>query len=239
MTSFCYAGGVSTVPGLRERRKAQTRQRIADTALRLFTEHGFDQVTVAEVAREAEVSEATLFNYFSTKEDLVYSRMGAYETRLIDVIRNRGLATSALAALTELLLRPQPDRLGTQDSERLATMARMVTASPALLARERQVFAEATAELAALLAEQTQADAGDITPWVVANALMGVHHAVLDAVRRRALAGQPNPGLARDVRAQAQRALALLEHGLGGFGAKDHPPGPGDTPSHPSPGGLP
>jgi AcrR family transcriptional regulator len=229
LTSFCYAGGVSTVPGLRERRKAQTRQTIADTALRLFTEHGFDQVTVAEVAREAEVSEATLFNYFSTKEDLVYSRMGAYETRLIDAIRNRDHATSALAALTELLLRPQPDRLGTQDSERLATMARMVTASPALLARERQVFSEATAELAALLAEQTHADAGDVTPWVVANALMGVHHAVLDAVRRRALAGQPNPGLARDVRAQAQRALALLEQGLGGFGAKDHPPGPDDT----------
>jgi AcrR family transcriptional regulator len=230
---------VSTVPGLRERRKAQTRQRIADTALRLFAEHGFDRVTVAEVAREAEVSEATLFNYFSTKEDLVYSRMGAYETRLIDAIRNRDLATSALAALTELLLRPQPDRLGPQDSERLAAMARMVTESPALLARERQVFSEATAELAAVLAEQTQADAGDITPWVVANALMGVHHAVLDAVRRRALAGQPNPGLARDVRAQAQRALALLEHGLGGFGVKDHPPGTGDTASHSSPGALP
>src|ERR1019366_9179781 len=231
MTSFCYAGGVSTVPGLRERRKAQTRQRIADTALRLFTEHGFDQVTVAEVAREAEVSEATLFNYFPTKEDLVYSRMGAYEARLVDAIRNRDPATSALAALTELLLRPQPDRLRTQDSERLATMAR--------LARERQVFADATAELAALLAEQTQADASDITPWVVANALMGVHHAVLDAVRRRALAGQPNPGLRRAVRAQAQRALTLLEQGRGGFGVNDHPPGPDDTSPHPSVDALP
>ncbi len=103
-------------------------------------------MTVAEVAREAEVSEATLFNYFSTKEDLVYSRMGAYETRLIDALRNRDPETSVLAALTELLLRPQPDRLGTQDSERLATMARMVTTSPALLARERQVFSETTAE---------------------------------------------------------------------------------------------
>jgi hypothetical protein len=47
---------------------------------------------------------------------------------------------------------------------------------------------------------------------------MGVHHAVLDAVRRKALAGQPNPGLARDVRYRAQQALAQLEHGLGGFG---------------------
>src|ERR1700735_5530326 len=220
MTKFCYAGGMSTVPGLRERRKAQTRQKIADTALRLFIERGFDQVTVAEVARVAEVSEATLFNYFPTKKMLSYSRRGAYEARLIDAIRTRDPATSALAALTELLLRPQPDRLGTQDSEHLATMARMVTASPALLARERQVFSQATAELAALLAEQTQADADDITPWVVANALMGVHHAVLDAVRRKALAGQPNPGLARDVRSRAQRALALLERGLGGFGGE-------------------
>src|ERR1019366_8077304 len=65
---------------------------------------------------------------------------------------------SAVAALTEFLLRPQHDRLSSRDSESLATIARMITASPALLARERQVFAEHTAELAAVLAEQTHAD---------------------------------------------------------------------------------
>jgi hypothetical protein len=105
----------------------------------------------------------------------------------------------------------------------------MVTASPALLARERQVLAEYTAELAAVLTEQTQADAEDITPWVVANALIGVHRAMLDSVRRKAMGGQPNPSLAHDVRSQAERALALLELGLGSFGVNDHPPGPGDT----------
>jgi AcrR family transcriptional regulator len=217
---------VSTAPGLRERKKAQTRQTIADTALRLFTERGFDQVTVAEVAREADVSEATLFNYFPTKEDLLFHRMGAYEARLVDAVRDRESGTSAVAALTEFLVRPQHDRLSSRDSESLATMARMITTSPALLARERQVFAEHTAQLAAVLAEQTHADPEDLTPWAVANALMGVHRAMLDSVRRRALDGQPNPSLAHDVRIQAERALTLLEEGLSGYPKNDHQPKP-------------
>ena len=135
---------------------------------------------------------------------------------------NRDYGTSPVAALTEFLLRPQHDRLASRDSQALATMARMITASPALLARERQVFAEHTTELAAVLAEQTHANPDDLAPWVVANALMGVHRAILDSVRRRALDGQPNPGLARDVRCQAERALALLEQGLGGYAVNDH-----------------
>jgi AcrR family transcriptional regulator len=219
---------VSTAPGLRERKKAQTRQTIADTALRLFTERGFDQVTVAEVAREAEVSEATLFNYFPTKEDLLFHRMGEYEARLVDAIRDRDRGTTAVAALSEFLLRPQHDRLSSQDSAALATMARMITTSPALLARERQVFAEHTAQLAAVLAEQTQANPEDLAPWIVANALMGVHRAILDSVRRRALDGQPNPNLARDVRIEAERALTLLEKGLSGYPENDHQPRPAD-----------
>ena len=56
---------------LRERKKEQTRQRIAAVALRLFAERGFDAVTVNEVAEAAEVAKATLFAYFPTKESLV------------------------------------------------------------------------------------------------------------------------------------------------------------------------
>ncbi|HVD58038.1 MAG TPA: helix-turn-helix domain-containing protein, partial [Thermoleophilaceae bacterium] len=70
------------VPGLRERKKQETRQLIADTARRLFTERSFDAVPVAEVARAANVSEKTVFNYFPTKEDLVYSRLEAFEDEL-------------------------------------------------------------------------------------------------------------------------------------------------------------
>ena len=63
--------------------------------------------------------------------------------------------------------------------EELAALTRMILASPALLAREQQIFAGYTASLAALIAEEQGAD--DVGPWVAANALMGVHRALVDA----------------------------------------------------------
>ena len=74
---------------LRERKKEQTRQLIADTARRLLAERGFDAVTVAEVAREADVSEKTVFNYFPTKEELFYSRLEAFEEELLQALTAR------------------------------------------------------------------------------------------------------------------------------------------------------
>ena len=85
--------------GLRERKKQQTRQLIADTARRLFAERGFDAVTVAEIARAAEVAEKTVFNYFPTKEDLFYRRLEGFEDELLDAIRQREPGESVLAAL--------------------------------------------------------------------------------------------------------------------------------------------
>jgi AcrR family transcriptional regulator len=59
-----------TQVGLREFKKARTRRVIADAAARLFAERGHEQVAVSDVAREAEVSEQTVYNYFQTKEQL-------------------------------------------------------------------------------------------------------------------------------------------------------------------------
>lgn len=213
---------MSTTPGLRERKKEQTRQAIREAALRLFAERGFDGVTVAEIANEANVSVATVFNYFPTKEDLVYARMEVFEAELIDAIHEREPGESVLAAFSRFVLE-LGGLLASKDAdaaERLATITRIVTASPALLARERQIFARYTQSLATLIAEETGAAADDVTPWVAANALMGVHRALLDHVRNRILTSSSNQRLARDVRSQGQRALMLLERGLGDYAIK-------------------
>jgi AcrR family transcriptional regulator len=210
-------------PGLRERKKEQTRRLIAETARRLFGERGFERVTVAEIARAAEVSEQTVFNYFPTKEDLVYWRMESFEEELLATIRDREPGESVLAAFGRFVLVPR-GLLAKHDAEareRLAGLTRMIVSSPALLAREQQIFAGYTEALAALIAEEAGAEAGDIQPWVAANAMMGVHRALVDHARRRVVDGARHPRLAREVRAEAERALALLEEGLGRYAIKD------------------
>jgi AcrR family transcriptional regulator len=211
--------------GLRERKKQQTRQLIADTARRLFVERGFDRVTIAEIAREAEVAEQTVFNYFPTKEDLFYWRLETFEDELLQAIRERGPGESFLAAFGRFVLQPRgllaerdPDAL-----ERLAAITRMITESPSLLARERQVFERYTDSLAALIGEDTGAGADDVEVRVAANALIGVHRTLVDYTRRRVVAGARAPQLAREVRREGKRAIAALERGLGDYGVSREP----------------
>ena len=208
--------------GLRERKKLRTRL-IAETAGRLFVERGFDAVPVAEVARAAEVSEATVFNYFPTKEDLVYQGMEAFETELLTVVRERPAGESIVAAFARFVLAPRgflaaPD----EDSARfLIAVSRMIAASPALRSREREILARYTTSLAELIAEDTAADPDDLRPWVTARAMIGTHQSLIEFVRHH-LAGGPvdHIELARQVWARGREAMDLLEHGLAGDGAK-------------------
>ncbi len=59
-------------PDRRTRKRLATRQRISDTASRLFVERGFDQVTVDQIAEAADVARMTVFNHFSRKEDMFF-----------------------------------------------------------------------------------------------------------------------------------------------------------------------
>jgi len=205
---------VSQEFGLRERKKLQTRQLIFDAASRLFTERGFDAVTVAEVARAADVSEVTVFNYFPTKEDLFYFGMESFESRLVEAVRQRPAGESALDAFSRVVdagfenLR-QPERAG------LIRRARtLIAASPALQARDREIVARYTRELALLLAAERGAGEHDVEAWTVAGALMSAHRSVVAFVHSRVLQGRSGARLVSDGRAQARRAFDLLRSGL-------------------------
>lgn len=79
-----------TVPtGRRERKKAATRQKIADTALRLFLERGYDAVGIRDVATEADVAVTTLFSHFPSKEALVFEQDDGFGRRLTRAVTDR------------------------------------------------------------------------------------------------------------------------------------------------------
>src|SRR5262249_29842526 len=206
--------------GLRERKKQRTRQLLSETARRLFSERGFEQVSIAEIAREAEVSEQTVFNYFPSKEDLVYSGLEALEERLLAAIHDRPCDQAIVTAFSEFILEPRGLLPATYHAtaEELIALTRMIAASPSLLAREQQIFARYTETLAQLIADETGATPGDLRPYAVANALIGVHRALISYVRERLEADAiDRRRLAREVRQRGTAALALLSEGIGGY----------------------
>jgi AcrR family transcriptional regulator len=213
----------SAESGLRERKKAQTRELIADTARRLFLDRGFDAVTVAEIAREADVAEKTVFNYFPAKEDLFYGRLEAFEEDLLAAVRGRASGVSIVAAFRDFVMKSRgalqidDDRRATA---RLRAINRVITESPALLAREREIFARYTDSLAKLIAKETGAKPGAVEARVAASSLIAIHRDLIDFVRERTLAGDAARDVRRQLRARAKRAFELLEGGLAGYGVK-------------------
>jgi AcrR family transcriptional regulator len=218
---------VGQEPGLRERKKQQTRSLIAQTARGLFVERGFDAVSVNEIARAADVSEATVYNYFPTKEDLVYHGMEAFEDALLAAVRDRAPGESVLDAFGRFATTPRGFLAARDDAsaQALWEATRMISSSPALIARERQIFARYTDSLTTLLAKEAGAGPNDLRPRVVAAALIGLHATLIYYVRRHVGEDQPDlRRLARGLRAEGEKAIKLLGRGLEGYGADKRAP---------------
>ena len=194
--------------GLREAKKLATRQQIAGVAMRLFVQHGFDHVTVAEVAAEAGVSEKTVFNYFPRKEDIFFDEAPERLRALADGIRGRPVEETVLHAMRRMQLSEVP-RL---TSPGFAYFARTLEESKSLLAHEVDVMAQFVQVLTELLVEEglPERDAR-----IAASLLVGVHRQFFRAARRMALAGKHGPAAVRQLKADIARAYELLEGGLG------------------------
>src|SRR3569833_1278418 len=154
--------------GRRESNRQRTRGGIASAATGLFATRGFDAVTVAEVAREAGVSEKTVFNNFPTKEDLFFDEVPARLLALVAAVRDRKPGVSALESLLQLQLRG----LQRLTSEQFAVFARILVESPALRVKELDVLRQFGDALAETLRVELGLD--ELDAHVAANALRSV-----------------------------------------------------------------
>jgi AcrR family transcriptional regulator len=116
----------------RERKKAQTRQRLQEQALRLFAERGYEATTVEQVAAAAGVSHMTFFRYFPTKEDVVLS--DSYDPMLVALIRERPRGEDALTRI-HAAVREGLAAIYAADREALLVRVRLALRTPALRAR--------------------------------------------------------------------------------------------------------
>ena len=205
--------------GLRERKKRETRETIARTAMDLFGARGYDAVTVADVARAADVSEKTVFNYFPAKEDLVFNEGQARREALIDAIRARPAGESLVEPFrrqTEELI----DRLGAGPDESFVAIPRLVGESSVLRERLFLGWEREAAVLTPVIAEETGAGPDDLVPGVVARSLAWTNRLVFRAAFNRLIAGEDPRALAADLREQANRAYDQLEGGLRDYGVR-------------------
>ncbi|PZG06993.1 TetR/AcrR family transcriptional regulator [Nonomuraea aridisoli] len=210
--------------GLRERKKRLTRQRISETAVRLFVQRGFDNVTIAEVAAAAEVSVNTVYNYFPAKEDLVLPPEEASPRRLADIVRARPPGRSAAAAVLGRLreeVRGRERRVGL--SAGFGRVLEMMRAAPTLTARLEELGHQMTEELAAVLTEETGAGADDPLPRVVAWHLGCLHALVLSEIARRTAAGQRPEEIAGAVLELLDAAESVLGERVLAYAVREEP----------------
>src|ERR1700712_533865 len=190
----------------------QTRARILEVSTRLFQERGYDTVTVAAVAREAGVSSVTVFNHFPRKEDLFLDRADDAVELLRSAVRDPGQEPDVLASLRTATLRMVDERhLLSGLNDRSIPFFRTVAASPALVARAREIASDLQETLTHEL-ERGPGFEGDGT--LLAAFFIAGYGAVLVETARRRTAGEPVGVIADDHRERLERLFDALRNGV-------------------------
>jgi AcrR family transcriptional regulator len=154
------------VTGLRERKKRATRDALARAALELFVERGYDETTLAEIAEAAGVSTRTIFAYFPSKEDLLFSTLETMSDALAQALADRPAGTDALTALREFILSSAHEK--TELDHRLG---QVIAADPTLSSHKRARIAQLQEVLAAAIADDLGIRPDDLQPQVAAASL--------------------------------------------------------------------
>jgi AcrR family transcriptional regulator len=206
---------------LRERKKIRTRRQIADAALALFAARGYDLVTVAEIARMADVSEQTVYNFFPSKEQLVLDEDAAFQAMLVRMVRNRPAGTP-LADAVRVGAHAFLDNLSRRPKGPLAEggLPYLINTSPAL----RRAWLEALERYAGAIADVLVGDGNGTLPPPVAKVLgfsiVAVFHMIIDEIgkgmKREA---EDWPARFRSIGSQVDDAIDRMGHGLNAGGS--------------------
>jgi AcrR family transcriptional regulator len=168
------AAGLPTKPGLRERKKQQTRDTIARVALELFAERGYDETTLAEIAEAADVSPRTIFSYFDSKEEILFCEAPPELGRLKDTLEQRPDDSTTIDTLRDLLSSMAPP-------DELAKLRKqIITGSPELKLKMRARVAELEPILVESFAKDLDTDPDDIRALLIAASATAAFTAVHD-----------------------------------------------------------
>ena len=194
--------------GRRERKKAELRTRISEVATALFLERGFDDVSVSEIAEAADVARPTVFAHFARKEDLLFDRYPEAEALVVAAINDRPAGTSAVAALSTLLidLADQGHPLSAMRAQ-FTRFWEVVAESRALQSRARELLDHLEQAIATAM-DRTDVPDAPLSAALTVAAYRTVH---LESVRR-ILAGDDADKVAADHRRRISSALARVDY---------------------------
>lgn len=200
------------MPRTSERGGPMTRRKISDVATRMFLDRGFDEVTVAQVAKEAGVSSVTVFKHFPRKEDLLFDRVDDAVEILRAAVRDRAPETAVLTSLRDMAFRLVDERhalSGVKDGS--IPFYRTVAGSPVLIARLREIAAELVQALREALDADPQFE-GD--PALFSALVIAGYSTVLTETARRVIGeGSPEP-VVDDHRRRLGQLFDALQNGL-------------------------
>ncbi len=217
---------MEAVEGLRDRKKRMLRQKISDTATSMFLQRGFDEVRVGEIAAACDVSEKTVFNYFPTKESLLFDREEDQTVQIIDALRPRpgvALIDSVLAVLERDTRSMQANWAAStepqQDLSMIRRFASLIENTPALTAAMNAMTERLTQIAANALAERAGVDPDDPEPQLAAAMILGLWRVQFKAMQRFADSNLTLDEFLSAVVADVRRAASVADGGLSAFNA--------------------
>jgi AcrR family transcriptional regulator len=206
---------VSDKPGLREQHKRRTREAIGGAAMSLFFELGYDTVTVADVARQAGVSVATVFNYFNAKEDLFFDEVDELQADLVAAVRQCPPGESVLAYLQRQVVHQLTAGRPESAADEVVRFHAAIVASADLQRREQQIQLQRRQALAAALADALGVPAGSLPAELAAALYLATEAVIAARLRTDLLAGRGLAQALGKLEPVMNQAFGTLRCGLG------------------------